>query len=508
MYCPRRYSFLFFVLILLAHSICAEDVVRIGVTEKFKTLNPLVLENPEGFKILPIMYDELVQYNTKTAETRKILVRDIVWSADHLHLEMKLKDSVRCHDGKKLVPRDVIYTLQKYREAMRGDPLFNYFNNITNVEAIGDDKVRINFQEPNASSPFYLSYVLIAPFREGVSTPPEIGTGPFKLEKRKENVVFFQKNKHYFDKKPQIDEFQVIAYENFSQLWGALIKGETDFSYCLLPKDFNQLKDNPNFSTYKYLSSMCYMIAFSFEKDIFKNRELRKALNLAVDKEAIIKDCLDGMGVACDSPIYPDSWAYQDNVKGFGYDPAKALKMLNKCGWEDRDQDGVLEKDDKKLTFTILVDKGDTRKKIVVQRLTLYLAEIGVQVNAEFVDREELIKRYLVPRNFEAVFMQFRTQDPDFNYNFWHSSQIKNGFNCLSYKNEMVDLALGEGRKTFDLEKRKNAYARFQEAFMEDPPGILLFYPYEFLVANKKIKGIQPSSIDVLRTINHWSISP
>jgi peptide/nickel transport system substrate-binding protein len=97
--------------------------------------------------------------------------------------------------------------------------------------------------------------------------------------------------------------------------------------------------------------------------------------------------------------------------------------------------------------------------------------------------------------------------DPDVNYMFWHSSQIENGLNCFSYKNEIVDSALVEGRKTFDLQKRKEIYNRFQEAFIEDPPGILLYYPFSLLAGSNKIQDIEIRPRDIFRTVNQWDIN-
>jgi peptide/nickel transport system substrate-binding protein len=503
----KFHLFLFLFIFICISLIYSIDVIKIGVNGKFSTLNPLFFENPEVHIILPVMYNGLIRYNPQTGDFTNILAEEIKWSEDYQNLEIRLKDNLTFHDGKKLSARDVKYTIRKYKEANKDIPRFKYIDNLKVVDVPSDKIIRITLEKPNASTLFYLAHLQIAQYRDDDKLS-EVGTGPFIFTDRKNGILHFRKNKNYFMKKASVDELQIISYSNFSQQWGALIKGEIDFSYLVLPKDFRQLKENPEFNAIPYLSPMYYLIGFNFKNDLFKDRDVRKAFNLAVDRNAIIIKCLDGMGEICNSPIFPENWAVKKDIQGFGYDPGMALQILNRKGWKDSDGDGVLDKGSNRLSFSLLVDKGDTLKKSVVQALSLYLAEVGIEILPRFIDRKILIRKHLMTGEFESVFVQLNSYDPDGCYDFWHSSQINGGRNCFSYKNPEVDKSLEKGRASFDLEARKMAYADFQEAFIDDPPGILLFYPYKFLVANKRIKGIKISSIEVLNTINEWSIVP
>ena len=502
-----KYSCFLLLFLLLFPCTHAENVIRIGSISRFKVISPLATDNPEVFKILPLMYDELIRYDTTTGKIQNRLAEDIEWSEDHKKITMRLRKDIRFHDGRKFTAEDVVYSMNKRKE-LDNSPVYQYFDTVKSIKVTSPYKVELILEKPNASSAFYLDYMQLSPKCEPGEASPELGTGPFRLKEKHENMILLERNEDYFLNKPSIEQVRIISYENLAQLWAGLIKGEIDFSYFMWTEDYKQIQENPEFKTHKFLSSMCYMIAFNMEHEMFKDASLRKAMNFAVNKQELIKDCLEGLAFEARSPIYPESWAFKKDIGGFEYQPHKALGILQAAGWKDKDRDGILEKDDQKLRFSVLVDKGDTKKKRVIQHLALYLAEIGIEIKPEFVQREKLIKERLLTRNFQAVFVQMATRDPDFLYYFWHSSQIRGGFNCFSYRNERVDRALEEGRHTFEIEERRKAYGAFQEAFLEDPPGIFLFYPYSFYTARRNILGVPESDPDPLETIHRWSIKP
>jgi len=503
---PHRYLPLLLSFFIIITTIHADGTVRIGVTGEFPILHPLVYENPEAAILMPLVYDELIRYNDKTGETRNILAKDYTWSEDQLELTIKLRRNVRFHNGKLLDAGDVVYSLNRYKENMLAMRAKGFLSNLKRVDSPGSYTVRLVLEEPNASSLKYINDFQIVPEQRG--DPVEIGTGPYRLKKREGRSIQLEKNESYFLGIPEIEKIELIVFDNFTQLWASLVKGEIDYTYLLLPEDYLEIKDREAFITYRILSRMCYMIAFNLENPLFQNSRVRRALNMAVDREAIVEKCLKGLGEVCHSPIYPESWAYDPEVRRLAYDPFRALEILAEEGWEDRDGDGILDKEGRPFRFSVLVDKGDTRKKLAIQYIRLYLAEIGIEMRPGFVERRDLITGHLIPRKFESVFAQFLAEDPDFNYTFWHSSEIEGGLNCFSYANPVVDRSLEEGQKTLDMKKRKEAYSRFQGAFAEDPPGILLFYPYSSFAANRKIKGIPFDTRDVFKTITEWRLSP
>jgi peptide/nickel transport system substrate-binding protein len=227
--------------------------------------------------------------------------------------------------------------------------------------------------------------------------------------------------------------------------------------------------------------------------NLFRDPRVRQALNYAVNKEEIIAKVLKGQGQVMAGTIHSSSWAYNPKIRPYPYDPSKALALLREAGWEDHDGDHFLDKEGKQFEFTVLLNTGDELKQKSVLLIQQYLLNIGIKMQVNLVDAAKI--DVLFKKQFQTHFPQMTARgDPDFGYNFWHSSQIERGFNVSSYQNEQVDRFLEEGRAEFDREKRKTKYFKYQEEIFRDPPGIFLFWTNYLVGINGRFKGVKISS--------------
>ena len=124
----------------------------------------------------------------------------------------------------------------------------------------------------------------------------------------------------------------------------------------------------------------------------------------------------------------------------------------------------------------------------------------------KLIDSPSLIKKFL-QRDFESVFMEFASiNDPDINYQLWHSSQIYDGFNLSSYKNQRIDELLEKGRTEFDKEKRKEYYTDFQKEIFGDPPGIFLFWTEYLVGIHERFKNVNVDWRGTFANITEWYV--
>jgi len=135
------------------------------------------------------------------------------------------------------------------------------------------------------------------------------------------------------------------------------------------------------------------------------------------------------------------------------------------------------------------------------------LKEIGIVVKLRTVEWAAFIKEFIDKGRFEAVLLGWTTgQDPDL-YDIWHSSKTKPGeLNFIHYKNPEVDRLLEEGRHTFDREKRKQAYFRFQKIIAEDQPYTFLFVPDALPAVHKRFRGIKPAPAGINYNFPKWYV--
>jgi peptide/nickel transport system substrate-binding protein len=248
-----------------------------------------------------------------------------------------------------------------------------------------------------------------------------------------------------------------------------------------------------------------YLVAFNLESRLFKEHNVRQALNYAVNKEEIVAKVLRGEGQVAAGTIYPGSWAYDPNIQPYLYDPKRALTLLKEAGWEDHDGDRLLDKGGQVFEFTVHVNAGDDLKQKTLLLIQQQLLDIGVRMKIALFGANE--SEFLFKKMFQAHFPEIMARgDPDFSYKYWHSSQIKDGFNVSSYHNEKVDRLLEEGRTEFDQEKRKEIYFKYQEEMLKDPPGIFLFWTNYLVGVQKRFKGVKISPVGPFANIQEWYV--
>jgi peptide/nickel transport system substrate-binding protein len=238
----------------------------------------------------------------------------------------------------------------------------------------------------------------------------------------------------------------------------------------------------------------------------FKDRRVRQALTLAVNKQEIIEGVLMGLGQESYGPYKPGTWFYNPDVPKFKYNPEKARALLAAAGWQPG-ADGILYKDGKPFEFTILTNQGNDIRVRAAEIIQRRLQEIGIRVQIRTVEWATFIKQFIEKGHFEAVLLGWNTGlDPD-QYDIWHSSKIKPGeLNFIHYKNPEVDKLLDEGRHTFDQEKRRRAYFRLQEILAEDQPYTFLFVPDALPAISRRFRGIKPAAAGIDYNFIKWYV--
>ena len=136
----------------------------------------------------------------------------------------------------------------------------------------------------------------------------------------------------------------------------------------LTPLQYTRQTDNnlfkENFNKYRYLSFAYTYLGYNLKNPLFTDKRVRQAISYAVNKDEIISGVLLGLGKPATGPYKHGTWAYNDKVKIYNYNPAKARELLKQAGLTDANNDGVLEKDGKPFEFEILTNQGnETRQK-------------------------------------------------------------------------------------------------------------------------------------------------
>jgi peptide/nickel transport system substrate-binding protein len=241
-----------------------------------------------------------------------------------------------------------------------------------------------------------------------------------------------------------------------------------------------------------------YFVGFNQRMPLFKPALVRRALDVAIDRQAIIDGVLKG---AADLPVATIPAALGDYFAGslprVPYDTALALGLLAEAGWKRTAGGGLRNARGEAFKFTLYVDKGNPSREQAALAVQQNLKAIGMDVAIRTMEFASLVRDYLQPGRFEALLIWWTTPpDPD-QYSYYGTGQINNN---VKYSNREVDSLLLAGRGETDAARRRSAYLRFQEVEQQDPPLLVLYYPREIQAMNARLTGVPQLGIrDALR---------
>lgn len=411
-----------------------------------------------------------------------------------------LRPDVTWHDGEKVTADDVVFTINVLQNNDYAGVLKSSFARI-NVEKL-DERV-VKFTLPAASS-FFLTDMAVGliprhifkdiPVKEMLAASRNskmiVGTGPFLFDHASgEEEITLKKYKNFYGTKPHIETLVFYFFDNTRSLLTALknhtvgaagvpagdleegLFGGTGYSYTLPQYKgiyFNQLGNN----------------------NAVKSKAVRQALAYAINKAEIVKQVEGEESVLVDSPILPGFWGHKPDIKKYDYNIAAAAEALKKDGWNDVDKDGFLEKDNTRLSFKISIRDDEAGIKLG-EILKTQWRLLGAEVTVETKNISALIKDVIRPRNYDVlVFGQDLGTNPD-PYVYWHSSQIKDPGLALAVQvDKDIDNNLEAARTAPDLGRTIESYHKFQNAFADLVPAILLYQPKYTYIVDSKVKGI------------------
>lgn len=308
----------------------------------------------------------------------------------------------------------------------------------------------------------------------------------------------------YFEGRPGIEKYVARVIPDTATMFLELKFGGIDFM-GLTPPQFKLQANSELFK--KYFQKFRYpAFGYTYLGYNLRDKRVRQAFTYSINKEDIIAGVLLGYGTPCTGPFPPESWAYNPEVKDLKYNPEKALALFSQAGWK-KNANGLLEKDGILFSFTVLVNQGNEARLKTAQIIKDNLKKVGIEMKIRVLEWQAMLHEFIDKKRFEAVIMGWAlSRDPDA-YDIWHSSKTKEGeFNFISYKNEEVDRLLLEGRRTFDMEKRKKIYHRIHEILADDQPYTFLYVPDALPVLHKRFKGVEEAPLGIWYDFIHWYV--
>ena len=445
-------------------------------------LNPVLSQDGASSDINGLVFNGLLKYDRNLILTGDLAESWEVSGGKKPVITFHLRRGVRWHDGAEFTAADVVFTYEKIMDPGTNTVRRSDYELVESLEVFDPYTVRVRYKEP--FSPGLESWGIgIIPKHilegEDINTAPfnrsPVGTGPFRFKEWvSDEKVVVEAYDDYFEGRPLLDRIVYRVIPETALMEQEQLTGGVDLR-GVFPHQYERMTGDEQFDIYKRYGRGYTYIGYNMEKEIFKDRRVRQALTHAINREEIVDYVLYGLGVTASGPFPNHLWYHNRDVKPYPYDPDRARKLLAEAGWRDTDGDGILDRDGKPFEFTLITNSGDGVRSdvgVIVQR---QLEEIGVDVKFELYEWSSFLENYVNPRKFDACVLGWGLGvDPD-QYTMWHSSQVKDGFNFVSYSNPEVDRLLVEGRREYDQEKRKQIYFRVHELIAEDQPYTFLY---------------------------------
>jgi peptide/nickel transport system substrate-binding protein len=481
------------------------------------TLLPPLANDAASFGITGLVYDSLLKYDGDLNLVGQ-LAKSWEVSKDGLTLTFHLRHGVKWHDGAPFTAQDVLFTYRvmvdpKTPTAYSGDYL-----QVKKAEAPDDYTFRVTYGQPFAPALGSWAGLAILPRHllkgQDITKSPlgrhPIGTGPYRFKEWQAGErIILTYNPDYFEGRTYLDGYLYLVKPDLGTMFLELKAGNID-RMGLTPLQYTRQTDYPKFNRmynkYRYMPFSYIYLGYNLQAPLFADRRVRQALTYAINKKEIIEGVLMGLGEEAYGPYKPGTWYYNPDVPKFEYNPQKARALLAAAGWQPN-AEGILMKDGRPFEFTILTNQGNDLRVRTAEIIQRRLRQVGIRVQIRTVEWAAFLKEFIEKGKYDAVLLGWNTGlDPD-QYDIWDSTKIKPGeLNFNHYNNPEVDRLLEEGRHTFDREKRRQIYFKFQELLAEDQPYTFLFVPDALPAISKRFRGVKPAPAGIDYNFIKWYV--
>ena len=479
----------------------APVVLRVGTTVDLITDNPFAVSAGSDWTVVTAQYDMLLKFDSETLSPAPSLAEGCEANADSTVWTCTLREGLKWSDGSALTSRDVAFSyriiidnkIPQYRSYFKFNPTFE----------TPDDRTLIWRSEQPTFAPDMPPWAYIVPEKvwkgvadEGLAeikaqpNTPSIASGPFILTEWSQGQGWtMEKNPYFWGQEPAVDTFEYRVYSNEEAMTQALRNGEIDVADGVQPSLVKSLEGMDGVTVQKVVSDWWLNLAFNFggqgpDADplpALQDLDVRRAIAMAIDKQAIADKVYQGTATTGDTIIRPASAFWHLDIPAdeeIPYDPEGAATMLEEAGYADSDGDGVREDPSTGEPLEMLIPASqDTTGAVEAGQLIVgYLKAIGIEVNLKPVTDAKM-NDYWGAGSFDA-YIWYWSGDPDPNYQlFVFTSDQCGSWSDGCWKDPTFDALYEQQGRIFDREERQQIVFDAQRRVYEQVPGVVLAYP-------------------------------
>ena len=479
---------------------------------------PSVNTTGTSFDATEQIYDNLVDFERGGTKVVPGLAESWTVSKDGLEYVFKLRKGVKWQSNKNFKPSrdmnadDILFMFE--RQWKENDPYFKvtssnhaYFGDmgmpklLKSVDKVDDYTVKIVLNAPEApflsnlamqyagvQSKEYAIAMLKAGTPEKIDQEP-VGTGPFMLvQYQKDALIRYKANPQYWAGKAKIDDLIFSITPDASVRWAKLQKGECHVMPYPNPADLPAIRKDPNVVVMEQPGLNVGYLAYNTTKKPFDDVRVRKAVNMAINKQAIVDAVYLGTGVPAINPIPPTQWSYNKSIKDDAFNPEEAKKLLAAAGLKDGFTTDL---------WAMPVQRPyNPNAKRIAELMQADLAKVGIKAEIKSFEWGEYRKRMQAGEHQMGMLgWTGDNGDPD---NFLNtllgcSSAKQNGSNVAKFCYQPFEDLILKAKVFSNPAERTKLYEQAQVIFKQQAPWFTIAHAVQIKPVRKEVIGFKLS---------------
>ncbi len=459
------------------------------------------------------VYNRLVEFTPGTTQIEPGLAESWEVSDDGLEYTFKLRPGVKFQSTDFFTPTremnadDVLFSFERQFDADSPwhqyvpGAAWEYFNGmgmpdlIKSIEKVDDMTVKFTLNKPEApflanlgmdfASVMSKEYAdqLAANDKMSQLNQQPLGTGPFEfVNYQQDAVIRYRANEDYWKGKEAIDDLVFAITTDAAVRLQKLQAGECHIFPYPNAADVESLKSNQDLTVMQQEGLNVAYLAYNTSQAPFDKTEVRKALNMAINKQAIVDAVFQGAATPAKNPIPPTMWSYNESIQDDPYDPEAAKKMLEDAGVKDLKM---------KVWAMPVARPYMLNARRAAELIQSDLAAIGVDAEVVSYEWAEYLSRSKEKDRDGAVMLGWTGDngDPD---NFLHTllgCDAVGGNNRAQWCNEEFDKLVNQAKTTTDKDERTKLYEQAQEVFKREAPWATLDHSLVVMPMRKEVQG-------------------
>jgi len=453
-------------------------------------LDPRIGTDAQSQRIDALMFDGLVDHNANFQFTPALATS---WEQPNpVTLVFHLRDGVRFHDGRRLTARDVVWTLNSILTGVVVSPKAAAYASVESIEARDPLTVVFHLKHPDNFLLRNLSTGAMGMVPEGSGRDfwkHPVGTGPFRFVSQQiDQDVVVERNPLSWSAPPKLDRVRFAVVPDAITESLELEKGSGDVAVNSLPTDsLPVLAARPDLRIEETGGTEIQYLAFNLRDPLLKDLRVRQAIACSIDRDLIIRTLLRGYARPALSLLPPGHWAFSGDGPQYGYDPARAQRLLDQAG-HPRGGAGIRFH----MTMKTSNDEGTRLLAAVLQQ---QLARVGIALDLRSYEFATFYSD-VTHGAFQMYSLRWigGNEQPDiFSYAFLTANFSPRGANRGHYSNSGLDAVLQDAAESQDMARRRADYEEAQQILASDLPAINLWYLDTVVIHNRRLTNVIPA---------------